>query len=359
MKFFLGTRFLLIAITILGFIVWVWPRAKKPEKYRMSPPVIKESSSVSVCGWLPWWNYQRAEEEFLANKGLFSSISPFVFLLTEEGQVKTMVDSLAEKIKAYKKDAQLKVIPSIYNDLDGQRVSRILNSEKLRQQHIETLVGLIKTTGADGIEIDYEYLQREDKDAFTLFIKLLVREIHLERKLLLVTLHPKTSEPGSWHGAQAQDWPALAKEADFVRIMVYDFSWRTSGPGPIAPLGWMKEVIFFAKAQIPQEKIVVSLPFYGYDWVVDGGEAKELTFKQTEIVIQKNKGVVKFDPESRSPFLEYQDEQGRKHQVWFENKDSLLEKIEEIKKAGLAKICFWRLGDVPQSVYEFISQEID
>ncbi len=60
--------------------------------------------------------------------------------------------------------------------------------------------------------------------------------------------------------------------------MAYDYHWATSPPGPVAPIGWVRAVLRYAKTQIPASKIILGMPLYGYDW--SGGHGTGITWLQ-------------------------------------------------------------------------------
>ena len=47
--------------------------------------------------------------------------------------------------------------------------------------------------------------------------------------------------------------------------MAYDYHWNGSPPGPIAPIGWVRSVISYARTQIPASRLVLGNPLSGYD----------------------------------------------------------------------------------------------
>src|SRR5439155_310781 len=73
-----------------------------------------------------------------------------------------------------------------------------------------------------------------------------------------------------WAGAY--DYAAIASAADLYLVMSYGF--RTSGsdaPGSTAPLSWVDATLAFAVGQLPADRVLLGIPFYGYDWNVTRG----------------------------------------------------------------------------------------
>ena len=114
---------------------------------------------------------------------------------------------------------------------------------------------------------------------------------------------------------QAQDYAAIGRVADQVRVMAYDYHWSTSAPGPIAPVDWVRDVLDYSLTRIPADKIVLGVPLYGYDWVGDTGTP--VSWEQVYELAQEHQAAVQWDGASQSPWLTYTDAQGRQHEVWF------------------------------------------
>lgn len=304
-----------------------------------------QENQFTTSAWLPYWDYENSLQEVKDNFDLFDSISPFIYVLAGNGdiQIKISDEELFETMNL----SGLQVIPTISNEFDAQRVSRIINNDDLLKKHVAELSDIVNVNKYDGIEIDYEYLDAEDKDAFSNFIKILSTELSLNNKTLIVTLHPKTDEIGDWSAKEAQDWQEISKYADFVRIMAYDYHWSTSEPGPIAPISWVEEVALYATKNIPEEKMIMGIGYYGYDWPSEG-DAKSINLTEANDLSSKNGVDIVFDPESQSPYFTYQSEDGT-HTVWYEDEKSLMLK-NNIAQNYYKGITIWRLGGLPHEL---------
>jgi spore germination protein len=53
---------------------------------------------------------------------------------------------------------------------------------------------------------------------------------------------------------------------------------------------------------------------------------------------------VRYDRLSESPSFKYTDEQGRQHEVWFENADSTALKLQAAKAAGIRGVYLWMIS---------------
>jgi len=129
--------------------------------------------------------------------------------------------------------------------------------------------------------------------------------------------------------------------------MVYDYGWRGSIPRPVAPTYWAEDVLKYAVATVPREKVYLGVPFYGYGWSEDFFSS--YTYDTILFILEKYGVDFQYSPEEKTNRLFYvsdQDDRDPKvpHQIWFENHTSLEPKLELVKKYNIAGISIWRLG---------------
>ena len=132
---------------------------------------------------------------------------------------------------------------------------------------VASIVALTEREHYAGIDLDYENLHAGDRQAFTTFVTRLARALHARGKVLSVAVFAKTTNAGTDPRNLAQDYAAIGRAADQVRLMAYDYHWASSPPGPVAPISWVRAVLRYARTQIPASKIILGVPLYGYDWV--------------------------------------------------------------------------------------------
>ncbi|GAB3277976.1 glycosyl hydrolase family 18 protein [Parasphingorhabdus pacifica] len=330
---------LLIASAIALVAVMVVPRSNAP----VGPGTL-------VVASLPFWNLTNGTDTVVENKELINEASPWIYGLDRNGEIirqhpPDMADEVSAQLDELR-DADIPLVPSLANITDGrwayEQVARMLHDPALRNRHISEIVEIVEREDYDGIDVDYENLRATDREVFTTFITDLAAALHAEDKTLSVALFAKTNESGYDERNVAQDYAAIGKAADQVRLMAYDFHWPTSPPGPVAPIGWVREVLEYAKSRIPAERIVLGVPFYGYDWV--DGRGTSVTWLQAFQLATEHNAETTYDPRTQSPSFRYTDGRGRTHEVWFENAVSSKAKFEAARGAGIRGVYLWMYG---------------
>ena len=221
------------------------------------------------------------------------------------------------------------LMPTIQNivsgSFDANVVTTMLSSVSTRDAHAETIAQLVVAKGYDGIDIDYERVPTAQRANFTAFITTLSQKLHSANRKLSVTVYPKTSDKDNWNGPGSQDWITLGKLADSIKIMAYDYSWDGSTAGPITPLDWLDRVTTYAESTIASDKIIVGLPFYGYDWV--GTAAKTVTYASALKLAQTNGATIVRDANGEATFT-----YGGTHTVYFQDAAAYSKKIDVLRQ---------------------------
>jgi chitinase len=172
----------------------------------------------------------------------------------------------------------------------------------------------------DGIDVDWEFPEEEDKDNFIALLAEFRRQLDAERPDLLLTVAMGDSGTAYRH----LDLETASLFVDQVGVMNYDYggpwSKRTgmvaplfSSPRDIAHGGDVAETLQgYLNAGVPASKMLLGLPFYGYAWnhvsAVDHGlfqlgEPLHEDFPYSHIASVRDKYKVYRDSDSMAPWL--------------------------------------------------------
>ena len=244
------------------------------------------------------------------------------------------------------------LIPTIQNvinkNFDGGAAATMLASAALREKHAAAIAQLAVLNAFDGIDIDYERLPASSRDNFTAFVSLLAQKLHAASKKLSVTVYAKTGEKDNWSGPGGEDWPAIGAVADSVKIMAYDFHESSSGAGAITPLDWLDRVATYAQSSIANDKIMIGLPWYGYDWGTSG--AATVTYATAMSMAQSGGITVNHDLNGEATFT-YSG-----HTVYFQDATSYSAKVELIKQkhAAIGGFAHWAAGTEDPAIWNAV-----
>lgn len=99
---------------------------------------------------------------------------------------------------------------------------QIFVNEIAKQQLIENVVNQMKQKGYYGLDVDFEYILPEDRQAYVEFIQSLQDRLSAEGFILITALAPKTSAMQKGLLYEAHDYKALGAASDYVLVMTYE-----------------------------------------------------------------------------------------------------------------------------------------
>lgn len=247
------------------------------------------------------------------------------------------------------------LIPTIQNVVSGSfsadAVTNMLASSVTREAHASAIATLVISNAFDGIDIDYERVPTTSRANFSAFVSSLAAKLHAANKKLSVTVYAKTSDSQNWNGPGAEDWPAIGAAADSVKIMAYDYHWSTSAPGAITPLNWLDQVAAYAESTMAGSKIMMGLPWYGYDWP-SSGAATTATYANAKQTALTNNAAIQYDATSGEPFFGYAG-----HTVYFQDAKGYASKVDMLKQKhpGIGGVAHWAAGQEDPAIWNVIS----
>lgn len=214
------------------------------------------------------------------------------------------------------------------------------------EQITENLIEVIRTKGFAGVNIDFEYIMREDRDLFSGFVAGLTERLNEYGYEVSVCLAPKTSadQPGLLY--EGKDYGALGAAANYVLLMTYEWGYTYSEPRAVAPVNLVRRVLDYAVTEIPLGKIDMGIPNYGYDWALpyEKGVTRAVTLGNTEAVrlAADNEAVIQYDEVAQTPYFNYMRD-GIEHEVWFEDVRSLSAKLALIEEYNIRGAGYWQI----------------
>ncbi|GAH03183.1 unnamed protein product, partial [marine sediment metagenome] len=231
----------------------------------IAPEPIKE-----IVGYLPHWQY--SSYPYL-NYSLLTQINYFSAELDGNGNItndhgwpRTDLVNFAHAL-----GVKVKLCATLFG---GTALTALLNSAANRQRAIDNLLAAVQAAGADGVDIDFELMPAGQKDNMVTFMRDLTDTFHTYIPGSIVTMAmPAVDWSNCW------DYNALADIVDGLFIMAYDYHWKgSSSAGPVSPLaGFSWNVTwtvndYLSKTGSNTAKIILGLPYYGYDWPVTSGD---------------------------------------------------------------------------------------
>jgi len=249
-----------------------------------------------IYGFLPYWNMAHFKPKEQLDRLIY-----FALAIQANGQIAVSGKNKIEPgFRRLQSDKFLTILTQVgknktkvdlvFTLFDDQVTSRFLLSPQAQTEFFKNLDSLILAYPISGINLDVEVSSQTGyqlRKQFTQFIKQLKQ--HLKRKpqriaLTLDVYAGAASKRSIW------DLRALAAEVDQIIIMAYDFHRASSvTAGPVAPIfgggnQWSHDVSTYLKQTlklVPADKLLLGIPFYGYQWQTTSRSAQAQTFPQS------------------------------------------------------------------------------
>lgn len=273
-------------------------------------------------------------------------IALFEYHFSENGTLNALNDLPAIQTAWSRRVSPIMTVTNLTSSgFSSELTHRMLNNPSAREHLIDNIYQIVKQRGYAGVNIDFEMNRAEDRDLFLSFLRQLKNRLKPANFLLTIAVPPKTNPNIPW--LQGYDYGGIGSIVDLMFIMAYDWHHGVSEPGPVAPINEVRKTIEFAIQHVPRSKLLLGLPYYGYNWSLpyQTGTIYPGISNQNAIKLAMNYQVpIHYSTEYQSPFFEYVDDKGIRHVVWFEDARSISRKIQLIREFKLEGFGAWQLS---------------
>ncbi len=339
-----------------------------------------------VYGFLPYWNLEDAEIQpevtNLAYFGLTLQGDGTVMTRGEDGLEpgynKLSSDKILDICTEFENtERQVEIVLTLF---DNDEIVALLTNPQAAANLNQSLDSLILAYPIKGVNLDIEY-SGPVTDQLRQQLTKLVASVnqHLDEKYDDINLSIDMYA-GAASRYQLWDVAAISPHVDYIIVMAYDFHLRSSPTaGPVAPLfggeeHWDSDInqhLANFLQVVPKEKILLGVPFYGYEWQTTTRDSQAHTFPQSgstasykrvqELLTQQSELDVQehWNEFALSPYLSYMKDD-EVFVVYYENSRSLSYKLDYVNQLDLGGIAIWALGyeDNNRELWEVIAGKL-
>ena len=265
--------------------------------------------------------------------------------------------------KEYIKDAKsegYKVWAMFNTEGSPSKASKFLNNASARTACVKAMKDYILKYDLDGINLDFENMYQSDRDKYTQFVKEMAEMCHSVGAILSVDV--TKYEPTSSTYSMCYDRTAIAKYADYVALMAYDQNgtWSTTA-GSVADLEWTEKAVIKTLEEVPNEKLLLGIPFYARIWETSqsGNVIKTSAVGMATVAkrIEENDATVYYDSKTGQNYAEWTSG-GNIFKVWIEDKTSISARLSLVEKYDLAGVASWSKTFETSDIWGFIEENL-
>ncbi len=229
---------------------------------------------------------------------------------------------------------------------NNQLIKVLVENEEIQARLIEEMLQTVSDRGYAGVDIDFEYILPENRQQFVDFVGKVRKRMNENGYKVSVAVAPKVSDGQKGLLVEGLDYALIGENADFVFLMTYEWGYTYGPPMAVAPLDKVRQVVEYAVTKIPQEKLIMGVPNYGYDWPLpyERGITRARTVGNVEAVeiAAANGASIEYAQVAQSPWFTYRIA-GIEHVVWFEDVRSIEAKWNLAREYSLSGVWYWNL----------------
>jgi spore germination protein YaaH len=272
---------------------------------------------------------------------------PYWFGVTEQG---TLVDKSDPDTLVTLQQLGLPVVALVYNFAGA--IHKILTTVSLRKTLVSNILNMLISKRFIGVNLDFEFVPPEDRQYLTMFMAELYSTLKQYGLLVTMSLPSELKDDPKHPFSGAFSYPDLARYSDQLYIMAYDE--HVTQPGPIASVGFVRQVLSYALSVIPREKIRLGMAVYGRDWSTRTQLPRELSFEEAITTASRHGVAIRYDDKAQEATYTYT-ENGVDHIVWFEDVRGFTAKLNLAFQEGIRGIAVWRLGLEDPRIWNLLS----
>lgn len=329
-----------------------------------------EPLSHEVYGYLPYWRLDSGTVDRI-RYDLVSTIAFFGLGIKSTGAIdrkwigyREYVSDAAAAVTNAAHDRGVRVVPTfqLFDSGTGYpKMTKFLKSPAAQDRFIAEALDLMAERKADGAGLDFEPVP-----ALNPLGKYYVPFVTKFKAAMSARFPDAQLVNATSAGASERIIKELAPVVDRLLIMTYNYRWRGSTiTGAIAPLDHAARNVKIHIDRVlqwaPPDRVLLGVPYYGYNWPV--------TSKVANASVQKNKkkfGAVasvtyasardflaahpkvkrKYDALEGSAYYTYWSKKYKTYrQVYFEEERSVADKYDYVLTTGLAGVGIWTLDN--------------
>ena len=291
-----------------------------------------------------------------------TEVAPAYFSLDAQGEL-LLTPAVDPDFVQQMHENGILVVPYLTNDwVQSKGIAALNNMDKLT----DDLAAAATKYGLDGVNIDIENVTEEQREDYVAFVRLLREKLGPQKRIAVAVAANPWGQTEGFPGSY--DYAGLAKYCDYLFLMAYDESYDGSPAGPVASLSFVERSITYALSQVPKDKLVLGLPFYGRIWSTTGGSIQGggVSSEMAEYLTANYRGTVTYDAASQTskavitvksadtkPVIYGKTLTAGSYVIWYADEAALKAELSLVTKYDLLGAGSWSLGQETAATWDY------
>jgi spore germination protein YaaH len=338
-----------------------------------------EKPKKIIYGYLPWWSLEKVKYLQLDK---ITDIAYFGLYLDADGNFVEKTEGADESIinePGYYNWKNNPIINTLIKDCKENDVrfaltiiahmdeknDEFLNCRECWDTLLRNIISELDEKGIKDVNLNFEHAEGTDDGIDGKFAEL-TKYLNEELDKIYGSSYLVVSAFGdsATQNRVSSDLENLSRNSDGIFIMAYDYHRPASEEiGPVSPIEGpgidVTETIKDFLTVAPPNKIILGVPYYGYNWLVEdddeyakrvegsdeNGFSEAQTYEDVMATILEVSPEIKWNKDGKSPYFTYvSPETNHLRTAYFENADSLRYKYELVLRHNLGGVGIWALG---------------
>lgn len=287
--------------------------------------------------------------------GFITHLCPdWMSMINGMGDIQIDADSRLPKFTQSKNIALMPLLTNLVGDSwQPEAVENVAHGPPQRQKRfINNVLNALREAKAAGVVVDWEQLDSAYKKDVTSLLERLADALHRDGRQLWLCVTPGEE-------LDYLDFDELPDFVDRFVAMLFDETSDIDPPGPLASRGWFEGWLHVLLQDSDPQQWIFVLGSYGYDWIVGGKQAEEISFPEA---MSRASGADITSAEvtgpNYSPYFYYEDGD-KEHAVWFLDLATFLNELREVRREKAGGLGVYRLGTEDTAIWDALNIPLD